>query len=194
MTKKRCNRKSSHPKGLLLITTAILLSAIVAVAIYVNHFGTVLSNDSNRWGEFGSYIGGIFSPLVAFAALLALLNSIHLQRKFLEQQITEFKEIHSQQQSQLTTAQDALRIDKIFSQKSITLQTLNQLINFYQTENNNLKTFINGMYAENTNDLTKIIELTQKSDVIMKKYAHYMMHVLNLQPLITTPQKLLLII
>lgn len=60
--------------------SALIVAAVVApVAVYVIVFGFSLSPDHSRWAEFGSAIGGIYSPLVAFLTLGVLRKQVQLQ-------------------------------------------------------------------------------------------------------------------
>lgn len=52
---------------------------LTPVFVYVCVFGTTLSSNHTRWAEFGSAIGGIYSPLLAMLALAVLLKQVVLQ-------------------------------------------------------------------------------------------------------------------
>ncbi|WP_128003693.1 hypothetical protein [Piscinibacter defluvii] len=45
------------------------------------------SRESSTWSNFGSYIGGVLSPLLAFAAFVGLLITINQQRESAVQQV-----------------------------------------------------------------------------------------------------------
>lgn len=58
----------------------LVIGAIAApVVVYLWVFGTKLSSDHSRWAEFGSAIGGTYSPLVALLTLAVLLRQVALQ-------------------------------------------------------------------------------------------------------------------
>lgn len=65
-------------------SAAVLLAFGVIAAPVVTYlwvFGTKLSTDHARWADFGSAIGGIYSPLVALLTLVVLLRQVALQRQ-----------------------------------------------------------------------------------------------------------------
>lgn len=58
----------------------LLIGAIAAPVItYLCFFGLKISDSHTRWAEFGSAIGGIYSPLVALLTLAVLLRQVSLQ-------------------------------------------------------------------------------------------------------------------
>lgn len=65
------------------LTTVLLVLAFVAIlgpiVVYLFIFGGNISTDHSRWAEFGSAIGGIYSPLVALLTLVVLLKQVQLQ-------------------------------------------------------------------------------------------------------------------
>ena len=52
---------------------------------YRSHFSGDLSNDQAIWGQYGDFIGGVLNPVFALLALFALLYTIVLQVRELEQ-------------------------------------------------------------------------------------------------------------
>jgi|AZIH01.1.fsa_nt_gi hypothetical protein len=67
--------------NLLAIFKAALFSAAAIIFIYALTFKAGLSNDHQRWSEFGAFIGGTVGPLISFFAFFALLLTIILQNK-----------------------------------------------------------------------------------------------------------------
>jgi hypothetical protein len=64
----------------ILVARLLILGAIAApVVVYLYVFGTSLSSSHTRWAEFGSAIGGIYSPLVALLTLAVLAQQVRLQ-------------------------------------------------------------------------------------------------------------------
>lgn len=64
----------------ILIARLLIIGAIAApVIVYLCVFGTDLSSSHTRWAEFGSAIGGIYSPLVALLTLAVLAQQVRLQ-------------------------------------------------------------------------------------------------------------------
>lgn len=93
------SRKSYFRHDVINTTPLVLLScAIAAVYCYVDVFGFQLSKNQSDWSAFGSYMGGLFGPLVSFITLLAVLRTVSLQRDLLVTQRSEFKAVQELQQ------------------------------------------------------------------------------------------------
>ena len=88
-----------------------LVSAIITAAVFSYHyyrlaFSGGLSNQAEDWSAFGTFVGGVFGPLVSFVTLLALLRTIFLQKELLQTQQHEFE---AMQKLQNDTLQSQLR-------------------------------------------------------------------------------------
>jgi hypothetical protein len=59
----------------------IAVATVVPIAIYVWKFGWHLSADHARWGEFGSAMSGIYTPILTLLTLSVLVNQVRLQHK-----------------------------------------------------------------------------------------------------------------
>ncbi|MEW8071926.1 MAG: hypothetical protein AB2725_03710 [Candidatus Thiodiazotropha endolucinida] len=73
---------------ILGIATAIGVGAFL---LYFSKFNDGLSVKHEIWGVFGDFIGGLLNPVFSFLALVALLLTIVLQSKELEQSRKELK-------------------------------------------------------------------------------------------------------
>lgn len=63
------------------LALAAVVSCAVSLLFYVYQFGTLkLSVDHSAWASFGSYIGGVLSPILAFVSVIGLLITIQQQR------------------------------------------------------------------------------------------------------------------
>lgn len=66
---------------------AAIAACAVPLALWLWVFWTPsLSDNHARWSEFGSFLGGVLSPVLAFTSFLVLLATIHEQRKVAETQ------------------------------------------------------------------------------------------------------------
>lgn len=64
------------------ILTVIVIAIIATVLLpYIFMFPTSLSRDSSDWADFGSYFGGVLSPIIAAFALIGLGITINQQGK-----------------------------------------------------------------------------------------------------------------
>lgn len=72
-----------------LTTTTIIVGILIATALVVAPWAVVFhgswSSNTSDWSSFGSYFGGVLSPLIAAFALIALLHTIKQQQEQIEQ-------------------------------------------------------------------------------------------------------------
>lgn len=60
---------------------AAILAALLAIAPWLYTFSTAqISGKPDDWSYFGSYVGGVLSPVLAFASLVGLLMTLTQQR------------------------------------------------------------------------------------------------------------------
>lgn len=61
-----------------------IISAGLVIGFYIWNFRGGLTSSQDIWGQFGDYTGGILNPIIAFLALVALLQSIRIQGRELQ--------------------------------------------------------------------------------------------------------------
>lgn len=71
------------------IGVAIVVFILVLTAYVGNFYDHPVSNDSGDWGTFGDFMGGILNPTLAFCSFLALLKTIRIQSKELNNSTLE---------------------------------------------------------------------------------------------------------
>lgn len=70
------------------VAVLVILAILVApIAVYIATFGTVISDSHIRWGEMGSAMSGIYSPLIALLALVVVIRQLQAQYRMNEHQI-----------------------------------------------------------------------------------------------------------
>ncbi|MGB4497226.1 MAG: putative phage abortive infection protein [Methylococcaceae bacterium] len=57
---------------------------IFVFGLYFYKFHAPLSNDADKWGVFGDFVGGTLNPLLSFFGFIALLYTVIIQRAALE--------------------------------------------------------------------------------------------------------------
>ena len=67
----------------------LVLLAIVPLGMYLNAFRGGLSEVHSAWGAFGSFFGGVVSPIVSVLAFIGLLYSMDQTKKQFSEQIDE---------------------------------------------------------------------------------------------------------
>jgi hypothetical protein len=75
----------------------ILLAVAISLFVYRAAFSEGLSSKPDNWSAFGSYIGGVFGPLISFVTLIAILKTISLQKELLDTQRQEFSQMQDLQ-------------------------------------------------------------------------------------------------
>ena len=136
-------------------TLLVLLVACVAIYYYRLKFGGDFSDKSSEWSDFGSYIGGIFGPLVSFVTLLAVLKTVHLQRELLTAQRVEFDRMNTVQQQTFdaqinqnsSIAEDAKR-KRVADFQNTVLQLLNQQISLQEGIVDSIEKYEKEIYAK----------------------------------------------
>lgn len=79
--------------GIVSAPIVVVVAAVFAVTEYRSVFGSQLSTISADWSNFGSYIGGVFGPLISFITLIAVMLTVVLQKRLLDEQGDQFVEM-----------------------------------------------------------------------------------------------------
>ena len=72
-----------------LILVAVLAVLVSPLIVYMAVFGVSISHDHTRWGEMGSAMSGIYSPILALLALLVVYGQLRSQNRFNEHEIDQ---------------------------------------------------------------------------------------------------------
>ena len=85
MSENNITRTSNNTEKVLnyILVIAITLSA-GTIGIYLYTFSGGLSQDNEKWGAFGSFLGGALGPMLSFLSLIAIIKTIRLQLDELE--------------------------------------------------------------------------------------------------------------
>jgi len=59
--------------NVLLLATLITLALVVPIILYTTHMGGTFSHKNEDWGDFGSFIGGIYGSLFSSMSLLVVI-------------------------------------------------------------------------------------------------------------------------
>ena len=68
-------------KKYIFATSLTLLIAAIPMSLYFSIFHYALTTEHSKWGEFGSFVGGVISPSVSVLAFIGLLYSIEVTKK-----------------------------------------------------------------------------------------------------------------
>lgn len=102
----------------VLIWKMVLLGlAACLVSGYLIYFGLILgqipSENSDKWGTFGDFVGGLLNPIVAFAAFFWLTESVKLQKLELAATRAELKVAADAQQQLVDNARVTVQISAL---------------------------------------------------------------------------------
>ncbi len=117
----------------IFLVAAVAVALLVAVVVYRISFSGDLSVSSNDWSAFGSYIGGIFSPLISFLTLLAILKTIGLQKKLLETQRHEFDAMQALQVRTLDSQLAQIKRSNFDADRRVVEETRLNVLNTLQS-------------------------------------------------------------
>ena len=62
-----------------LLSITIATALLLPIVVYIWQFGWRISSDHTRWGELGSAMSGIYTPVLALATLAVLVMQVRLQ-------------------------------------------------------------------------------------------------------------------
>jgi hypothetical protein len=138
MDSKRSKLSTALTSFWFFSSVSILISLAIAIWVYRLKFGGVLSNNSADWSNFGSYMGGIFGPLVSFVTLLAVLKTVYLQRELLDTQSKEFDRMNQLQQqtfdaslNQMTSAASDARKLQVSASQDTAIKVIDQHLSIF---------------------------------------------------------------
>ncbi len=81
----RRTMKTSRPEITLAVSAAV--ASVIALAPWLYMFWTSpISKERSEWANFGTFVGGVLSPALAFMALIGLVITIKEQRQVAERQ------------------------------------------------------------------------------------------------------------
>ena len=74
--------KNECAKILKVVIPLLVVAAIFApIIVYIATFGFHITSDHARWGEMGSAMSGIYTPILSIFTLIVLLVQVGLQRQ-----------------------------------------------------------------------------------------------------------------
>ena len=76
--------KPITPLYIWLILGVAMITATVATVFYGANFSGFISNEHEKWGQFGDFFGGVLNPSFSFLTLIALLLTLRYQSEELK--------------------------------------------------------------------------------------------------------------
>ncbi|MBT9465512.1 hypothetical protein [Hydrogenophaga sp.] len=112
-------------KGRVTTRGKVLIFILVApLAAYAFMFAAPLSTDHVRWAEFGSFMAGVYSPIIGAFTLLVLRQQFKLQRQLAQQQLYESRIDRAVEEFSFF----ADRLEKHVGEKDLPNREISQLI------------------------------------------------------------------
>ena len=69
-----------------VLVFVVIVSTVVSIVIYMQVHKFELSTSPDEWSAFGSYFGGVLSPIIYFATLIAIIVTMLFQKQLLAAQ------------------------------------------------------------------------------------------------------------
>ena len=114
------NRKIAAYKTIAIALAVVGLSAIVAaITAYGIGLGGPLSSSSTDWGTFGDFVGGIAGTVIALSTLIALVVTLHLQAKELEETREALRDQADAAKMQATYAKEQYLRTAIYEERRV---------------------------------------------------------------------------
>lgn len=93
--------------------------AACLIGAYLIYFGLILgqnpATDSDKWGAFGDFIGGVLNPIVAFAAFFWLTESVKIQKQELADTRAELAEATRAQNELVKNGRESVKLAAVTS-------------------------------------------------------------------------------
>ncbi|TFG38058.1 MAG: hypothetical protein E4H46_00510 [Desulfobacterales bacterium] len=116
--------KKASSSEIRLLALLVVVLALVVLGLYFFKFHVSLSEQSADWGNFGSYINGVLSPILLFLTLIYIANTLKAQK---ESQIKQSKGFSDQLQEMANDNQ----INQITSLRKEILGLINNEVAFF---------------------------------------------------------------
>jgi uncharacterized membrane protein len=173
-------------KYIYIAASLFILTIIIYAAFFIHKFGLSIEANSNNWGQFGSYLGGVLSPVFAFMSFIALLFTINIQRIDIKDRRNEAKEQKVISEKQKTLL-DIQRFETTFF--NMLNQTTNIINNYTFNQQEGASFFRNALvnlwnyFHENTTD-SKAIDIYFDNSQIHIEFKNFVLHIANVIKLI----------
>ncbi|GAB6147455.1 hypothetical protein JCM12294_49090 [Desulfocicer niacini] len=106
---------------MLVVTAAVLL-------FYFSKFHGPLSGITGDWGNFGSYLNGVLSPILLFSTLIYLARTLQVQRDLQADQRKEFETANENQQRHIEELEKASQQQQVAALRTELVKFINNEI------------------------------------------------------------------
>ncbi len=92
----------------------ILIILLLPICIYLFKFHNSLSDNHQSWSEFGSYIGGVYGPIISILSIIILIVTLKQMRSSQDQDREHFQ-IQLNEQSKQRSIDDIIMLTNMVS-------------------------------------------------------------------------------
>lgn len=174
----------------------VLIGVVLGLFIY-NFYTYPLAENSEKWGQFGDYIGGTLNPILAFLSFSALLFTIYVQVKqlnFADEQLKRTLDELNLSRTELTLTRgelqrsaDAQSGSKAVMEQQLLTQTmqqfdsiffamlkdLNSLLAELEIKSVGSESLLDQIYLEVINEQIKSIDEQKEKILLNRKLCRY---------------------
>jgi uncharacterized membrane protein len=104
---------------IMFLVVTVVIGLLFSILAYRSVFDGALSNLPADWGAAGGFFGGIFTPIIAFATLIAIVITIQLQKQLLITQKSELRLVKQQALEQSINEQKKIYLSLLEQQTDI---------------------------------------------------------------------------
>ncbi len=72
-------------KFIKIICTIAVTSAVIAITVFISHFGFGFASNIGNWGAIGDFFGGVLNPMFALFSLILIAHTLMQNKQALEQ-------------------------------------------------------------------------------------------------------------
>ena len=118
--------------ALILIGIGGVILTVSAILFYHHYFGELqIVPNTEKWGQFGDYFGGVLNPALAFLALLGLLITIYQNQRELSLTREELRKTSISMQKQARYFEKKEELDELIK---VIERIHNDLMNLFKRE------------------------------------------------------------
>jgi len=115
-------------KSIVWASAIAVLFLIFYVAVFISHNGFHIPRaNSDIWGQFGSYIGGVITPVFTFFSLLYLIRTVDLQKTSISLAQDDAKAAKEEAKEARQLAKDQLSLFRLQRFETTFFNMINQI-------------------------------------------------------------------
>lgn len=130
--------KKMFSNEIVFLVVAMLVATVAVLLSYRSKFHGPLSGVAADWGNFGSYLNGVLSPILLFLTLIYLARTLQSQRDLQADQKKEFETANENQQNQIEELEKANQQQQVAALRTELVKFINNEIDIEEKHKSNL--------------------------------------------------------